>query len=177
MIRILARGAALGAEAQRLASPRQVLLNVHRLLLEMSRAEIFVTVFYGVLDPERGTLHYARAGHDYPLLYRPEAGRFRSLTATGMPLGLVEEIIVEEAVTDLSPGELVVLYTDGIIHAESAAGEFFGAERLRDTVVAGAALGPQATCDRVFECVDSFQTGAGQFDDMALLVVSVEDSG
>jgi sigma-B regulation protein RsbU (phosphoserine phosphatase) len=147
---------------------------VHRLLLEMSRAEIFVTVFYGVLDPATGSLTYARAGHDRPLLLDPARGQCRPLTAGGMALGFVEDVFLEEARVDLRPGEMLVLYTDGIVDAESPEGEFFGAGRLRQTICGAGTIGAQALCDLLFEQVGGFQAGAGQFDDMALLVVGVE---
>jgi serine phosphatase RsbU (regulator of sigma subunit) len=169
------------AEAQRGArrggagpGPREVLLNVHRLLLEMSRAEIYVTVFYGVLDPATRSLTYARAGHDRPLLLDPAVGQCRPLAADGMALGFVEDVFLEEARVDLRPGEMLVLYTDGIIDAESPEGEFFGVERLCQTICGAGTLGAQALCDLLFGQVGGFQAGAGQFDDMALLVIGVE---
>ena len=161
------------AEAKRRDSPRRVLLNVHRLLLEMSRAEMFVTVFYGVLDPVRGRLRYARAGHDHPLLFRSGSEQCNPLAAYGMPLGFVEEIDLEEADAELCPGDRLILYSDGITHAESSTGEFFGLERLRQTVSGAGPLAAQALCDLIFEHVSRFQAGAAQFDDMALLLLSV----
>lgn len=161
------------AEAKRQDSPRQVLLNVHRLLMEMSRAEMFVTVFYGVLDPVRGSLRYARAGHDHPLLFRSGSEQCRSLSAAGMALGFVEEVTLEEADVGLCPGDRLILYTDGIAHAESLTGEFFGIERLHQTVCSAGPLTSQELCDLIFERVSSFQGGAEQYDDMALLLLSV----
>jgi serine phosphatase RsbU (regulator of sigma subunit) len=159
------------AEAKRSPSPRQVLLNVHRLLLEMSQADMFVTVFYGVLDPAQGTLRYARAGHDRPLLFSPSTGECRFLAADGILLGYVEKVSLEEVGVHLRPGDLLVLYTDGITDTNSPAGEFFGVERLRETVSTAGGLGAQGLCDLIFEHVDRFQAEAVQHDDMALLVV------
>jgi sigma-B regulation protein RsbU (phosphoserine phosphatase) len=161
------------AEAKRQDSPRQVLLNVHRLLMEISRAGMFVTVFYGVYDPVRGGLRYARAGHDHPLHYRSSSNECRSLSAYGMALGYVEEVTLEEGGAELELGDRLVLYTDGICHAESSSGEFFGLERLRQTVCDAGSLDAQALCDLIFERVGSFRAGAAQFDDMALLLLSV----
>jgi serine phosphatase RsbU (regulator of sigma subunit) len=161
----------LRAEARHHASPRQVLLSTHRLLLEMTQATMFVTVFYGVLDLGNGTLRYARAGHNYPLLFNPLSGECRALIGQGIVLGCVERVNLEEVSADLRPGELLVLYTDGITDANSAGGEFFGMKRLRETVCGSGELSPQSVCDLVFEHVDRFQAGAVQYDDMALLVV------
>jgi sigma-B regulation protein RsbU (phosphoserine phosphatase) len=159
------------AEAKRSPSPRQVLLNVHRLLLEMSQADMFVTVFYGVLDPAQGTLRYARAGHDRPLLFSPSTGECRFLAADGILLGYVEKVSLEEVGVHLRPGDLLVLYTDGITDTNSPAGDFFGVERLREMVSTAGGLGAQGLCDLIFEHVDRFQAEAVQHDDMALLVV------
>jgi len=161
------------AEARRRSSPRQVLLSTHRLLLEMGLAGMFVTVFYGVLDPEQSTLRYARAGHDCPLLFSPSSGECRSLTADGILLGYVKRVNLEEAGVELHSGDLLVLYTDGITDANSPAGEFFGVERLRETVCAAGGLSAQGLCDLIFERVGQFQAGAMQHDDMALLVVKM----
>jgi serine phosphatase RsbU (regulator of sigma subunit) len=159
------------AEAGHHASPRRVLLSTHRLLLEMTQADMFVTVFYGVLEPGSGTLRYTRAGHNYPLLFNPRSGECRALTGRGIVLGCVERVDLEEVSVDLHPGELLVLYTDGVTDANSTAGEFFGVERLREVVCATGQLSAQNVCDLVFERVDRFQAGAMQYDDMALLVV------
>jgi serine phosphatase RsbU (regulator of sigma subunit) len=159
------------AEAKRSSSPRKVLLSVHSLLLEMSQADMFVTVFYGVLDPAQSNLRYVRAGHDRPLLFSPTTGEWRFLTGEGTVLGFVEEVSLEEVGVDLRPGDLLIFYTDGITDANSPAGEFFGSERLRETVCAAGGLGADDMCDHIFEHVDQFQTGAVQHDDMALLVV------
>jgi sigma-B regulation protein RsbU (phosphoserine phosphatase) len=159
------------AEAKRSVSPRRVLLNVHRLLMEMSKAEMFVTAFYGVLDGASGSLRYARAGHDRPLLLHRSSGECQLLDAQGMLLGYLERVSLEEAEAVLDSGDVLVLYSDGITDAVSQAGDFFGVERLRQTVCRGGGLGAQPLCDRVFEQVDAFQAGAAQHDDMALLVV------
>lgn len=164
------------AEARRSSSPRQVLFSIHRLLLEMSQADMFVTVFYGVLDPVQGTLRYALAGHDRPLLFSPSTGECRFLAADGILLGYVEKVSLEEVGVDLRPGDLLVLYTDGITDANSPAGEFFGVERLRETVWAADGLSAQGLCDLIFEHVDRFQAEAVQHDDMALLVVKATET-
>jgi serine phosphatase RsbU (regulator of sigma subunit) len=161
----------LRAEARHHTSPRQVLLSTHRLLLEMTQANMFVTAFYGVLELPNGTLRFARAGHNYPLLFSPQSGECRTLTGRGIVLGCVEQVDLEEVSVDLHLGELLVLYTDGITDANSTAGEFFGMERLRETVCATGELSPQNVCDLVFERVDRFQAGAVQYDDMALLAL------
>ena len=162
------------AEAKRSSSPRQVLLSVHRLLLEMTHADMFVTAFYGVLNPAEGTLRYARAGHDRPLLYSPRSGECRLLTADGMLLGCFEKVSLEEAEVHLHPGDVLVFYSDGITDATSQGGGFFGVERLQEMVCAAGGMNPEQLCDLIFQHLDRFQAGATQYDDMALLVVKLD---
>jgi len=162
------------AEARRNSSPRQVLLNVHRLLLEMSHANMFVTVFYGVFDLAQGTLCYVRAGHDRPLLFSPGAGECQFLPANGVMLGLLENIVLEEASIPMGSGDMLVLYTDGITDAISTTGELFGAARLREAVCASGGPEAQDLCDFIFESVAGFQGDAPQYDDMAVLVAKAE---
>jgi serine phosphatase RsbU (regulator of sigma subunit) len=161
------------AEARRSSLPQQVLTDVHKLLLEISESNMFVTVFYGVLDPAEGTLRYVRAGHDRPLLLSPARSACRFLEGDGMFLGVVESLTLEEVHMELQPGDLLVLYTDGVTDAHAPSGELFGAERLQRAVCAAGRPSAQDICDRVFARVEQFQAGAVQYDDMALLVAGV----
>jgi sigma-B regulation protein RsbU (phosphoserine phosphatase) len=143
--------------------------------MELGQTDMFVTVFYGVLDPAQRTLRYARAGHDRPLLYSASTGECRFLAADGMLLGLLEEVRLEEVDVALHPGDLLVLYTDGITDANSPTGEFFGVNRLRELVSTARAVDAHGLCDLIFERVTRFQAGAVQYDDMALLVVEATE--
>ncbi len=165
------------AEARRSFSPQQVLLNVHRLLLEISQADMFVTIFYGVLDLSRGRLQYTRAGHDRPLHVRPGSGECWFLQGDGMFLGFVDPVTLEEVSLGLEAGDLLVLYTDGLTDANSIEGERFGLERLQHTICDAATGSPQDLCDSVFRRVEQFQAGGEQFDDMALLVARIGATG
>lgn len=162
------------AEARHYLSPREVLLSTNRLLMEMTQANMFVTVFYGVLKLGDQTLRYARAGHNYPLLFNPHSQDCQALTGQGVALGILEQVELEEISVELGPDEVLVLYSDGITDANSSAGEFFGMERLGETIRAAGAASAQDVCDRIFERVDRFQAGAVQYDDMALLVVRID---
>ena len=163
------------SEARHHASPRDVLLSTNRLLLEITQANMFVTVFYGVIELANGALQYARAGHDYPLLFNPDTGACRTLVGRGIVLGCLETVSLEEMTVHLHPGDLLVLYTDGITDANASSGEFFGIERLRDLVCATGELSPQRVCDLLFEQVDRFRAGAVQYDDMAVLVMRMQN--
>jgi serine phosphatase RsbU (regulator of sigma subunit) len=164
------------AEARRSSDPKQVLENVHQLLMEMNRAGQFVTIFYGVLDLANGTLNYVRAGHDEPLYYCPSNGDCQYLESGGMLLGLLDPVRLEEMGVKMRPDDLLVLYTDGITDAQSPAGDFFGRERLQQAVCDANHQSAQTLCDFIFARVEEFQADAPQFDDAALLVVHLDSS-
>jgi serine phosphatase RsbU (regulator of sigma subunit) len=95
---------------------------------------MFVTCLLAVLDPSSGELRYANAGHCLPC-QRSEAG-ISELRATGMPLGLLPGMTYEEKSTILSPGEDVILVSDGLIEAHNAEQQMFGTGRLLETLAA-----------------------------------------
>ena len=161
------------AEAQRCASPKEALLRVHKLLMEMSRTELFVTVLYGVLDLTARTFCYARAGHERALYHSPRGDQCRFLEGDGMLLGMVDPVVLEELCLDLLPGDRIVLFSDGITDANSADGQHFGRQRLVAAVAESSESTAQVLCDGVFRDVQAFQAGSEQFDDMALLVAHI----
>jgi serine phosphatase RsbU (regulator of sigma subunit)/predicted ester cyclase len=118
------------ATASRSSSPGEVLAQVNEAALTRIPPNMFVTCFYGVLDPSSGRLVYANAGHNLPCCCHDE-GAVTELKARGMPLGLMPGMSYEENQTILVPGESVLFYTDGLIEAHNSRGEMFGTPRLR----------------------------------------------
>jgi serine phosphatase RsbU (regulator of sigma subunit) len=164
----------LMAEAQREVSPRTVLTSVNRLLLALGDAEMFVAVFYGVVDTRTRTLTYTRAGHDRPLLLRD--GSVRALAGDGTVLGLLDSgslSLTEEHIV-LQPGDKLVLHTDGLTDVLNTAGETFGLERLEQLLQDHAQRSPIDLCDVTFSALADYRGPAEQYDDMAMLVVAVE---
>jgi len=94
---------------------------------------MFVTCFYGVLDPKSGSFTYANAGHDLPHV-RHGDGDAEELRARGMPLGLMPGMSYEEKEIVLGKGESVLFYSDGLVEAHDPEGEMFGFPRLRELV-------------------------------------------
>jgi serine phosphatase RsbU (regulator of sigma subunit) len=112
------------------ASPGEVLAQVNEAVLSRIPANMFVTCFYGVLDPSSGHFSYANAGHNLPCSCHVE-GASTELKARGMPLGLMPGMSYEEHETVLTVGESVLFYTDGLTEAHNPQGEMFGTPRLR----------------------------------------------
>jgi serine phosphatase RsbU (regulator of sigma subunit)/ketosteroid isomerase-like protein len=125
----------LAAEALGSSSPGEVLSRVNETLLARIPANMFVTCFYAILDPERGNLTYANAGHDLPYVRRRGGGDgAEELRARGMPLGLMPGMSYEEKEIVLDGGEGVFFYSDGLVEAHDPKGEMFGFPRLRALV-------------------------------------------
>ena len=155
-------------------SPAAMLRNVHRLLLDLGRPDMFVTVFCGVLDTAAQRLTYARAGHDHPLLLR--GGEALALGGEGTLLGFegLDDLYLSEEQIPLQPGDRLVLYTDGLTDALSPGGRPYGRERLRTLLRDAAALSAEALCDLLFAELAAHQGDAAQFDDMTALIIAVE---
>jgi steroid delta-isomerase-like uncharacterized protein len=157
------------AVAQSLDSPGKVLARVSNALYPDIPSEMFVTCFYAILDPERGRLHYANAGHDLPYLLHHSEGT-HELRATGMPLGLMPEMSYEEKEAVLREGDSVLFYSDGLVEAHDPHYEMFGFPRLGALI---AEHGEESSLvDSLLEELYSF-VGEGweQEDDITLLTL------
>jgi len=114
------------------SSPGEVLSRVNETLVARVPPNMFVTCFYAVLDPEKGALRYANAGHDLPYLYR--GGDAEELRARGMPLGLMPGMSYEEKEIEIDAGEAALFYSDGLVEAHDPERDMFGFPRLRGLV-------------------------------------------
>jgi serine phosphatase RsbU (regulator of sigma subunit) len=156
------------AFAHQTLRPQEALKRTNRLLREKSLPG-FVTVFLGVLDPDSGILHFASAGHPETLLRRT-GGQIEVLGDGSLPLGVLDEASWKMGQTQLEPGDLVLLYTDGVIEARRD-GQFFGQEGLtallRRKRVSTKSL-PQLIVNKVL----AFSGGVLR-DDLAILALSL----
>ena len=162
------------AESRQYRSPAAVLTNVNQLLLELGEQDMFVTVFYGVVDCDAGRLTYARAGHDRPFLIRD--GAVTTLGGRGMALGLFDNSLftVSEEEVRLRPGDRLVLYTDGLSDVVNPDGQMLMTERLRTMILRHAPQSPADFCRALFDDLAAYQGSAPQFDDMAVVVAALE---
>ncbi len=157
--------------------PVEVLGRLHRMVRRTTDRRTFVTLLVAVLDGGRGTLSLASAGHPPLLLW---SARQRTLVEVGkgaLPLGTWLEPRYEEEVVPVETGDILVLYSDGLLEARSHLGKEFGDERLRRTVtraVAGVAEpSARAIRDAVLEDLSNFKGDVEQADDITLVVVKV----
>jgi sigma-B regulation protein RsbU (phosphoserine phosphatase) len=161
-----------------------VLSAANRRILKDCSANQFVTIFYGILDPGTGMLVYCNAGHCPPLHFRTEDGKdVHELVRTGIPLGILETKTWGQEAVQLDPGDVLVLYTDGITEAYHELPLLFGQERLLESVQAtlGTAGSQRPSAqeiqDRILAEVHAFVGGAPPSDDIALVILLREKSG
>jgi predicted ester cyclase len=150
------------------SSPGEMLQRVNEALVPSIPSNMFVTCFYAILDPKKGSLRYANAGHDVPYLHRNSAAE--ELRARGMPLGLMPGMSYEEKEIVLDTGEAALFYSDGLVEAHDTQGEMFGFPRLRALVAERGEERPLG--DLLLEELYSF-VGEGweQEDDITLLTL------
>jgi serine phosphatase RsbU (regulator of sigma subunit) len=158
----------LRAVAQASDSPGDALRRVNDPLANDIPANMFVTCFYAILDPNSGSLTYANAGHDVPYLHRN--GDVEELRARGMPLGLMPGMGYEEKETILEAGESAIFYSDGLIEAHDPKGEMFGFPRLQTLVAEHGEEGSleEALLEELYSFVGE---GWEQEDDITLLTL------
>jgi serine phosphatase RsbU (regulator of sigma subunit) len=152
--------------------PEKVLSAVNRRIINDTHSCHFVTAFYGVLDPDTGALVYCNAGHWPPYLIEARNnGSVQRLTRTAASLGLFADGNFEQGVVQLDPGDILVLYTDGITEAQNPQGSFLGEERLLESVKTKLGRPVGEIKDNILADVQSFAGDASQSDDIALIIL------
>ena len=144
--------------------------RVNRYLCDFTPTSKFATVFCGVLDSETHRLHYINAGHNPPLVVRAD-GTVERLPATSVPLGLVPDERFSSASVELSPGAVVVIYSDGLTEATNPAGEEFGEDRLAAAVHEHRALTTARLRDRIDAALSRFSEGEPPADDLTMVLI------
>ncbi len=163
-------------------SPKQLLIEVNRIMAPHIDDGSFITMMYVILDLERNLLTYARAGHT-PLIYvRGDADvpKAEVLAPGGLVVGLngfhpqFDELIEEDSLP-VGRGDVAVLFTDGITEAMNDVSDLFGEERLRQLVESHAALSAPSLREQILDAVKAFVGDADQHDDMTLVLLKVDD--
>jgi len=152
---------------------RAVMRKVGTLLFESTERDRFVTAFYGVLDYKNRVLIFSNAGHDPPILLRAD-GRIEYLIEGGVALGVLAEARYEERPIALQPGDVLVMYTDGVSEATAPDGQMFGRSRIEDTVRRLRDRPSAAILDGIVEAVLEWSAERGPSDDLTLVVMRVK---
>ncbi len=149
--------------------PSEILTFVNENLCAHNRAEMFVTVWLGILELSTGRLTAANAGHEYPALKRAEGGFEVFRDKHGFVLGGMEGVRYKEYELQLHPGDRLFLYTDGVPEATAADESMFGMERMLAALNEVPDASPEQILKKVRSAVDDFVKGAEQFDDLTML--------
>ena len=169
--KILVQNAAMAA-----LSPAEVLRAVNNQICANNREEMFITVWFGILDTATGKITAANAGHEYPALMT-SGGAFELLKDRhGFVIGGMEGMKYKEYEIQLTPGAKLFLYTDGVPEATNAAGELFGTERMLEALNSNPNVEPEQILKNVRTYVDEFVKDAEQFDDLTMLCVEYRGS-
>jgi sigma-B regulation protein RsbU (phosphoserine phosphatase) len=151
--------------------PARVLTGLNSILCGNLQGQ-FVTAGYVYLDPGRGALAYAGAGHPPLLAWRAREKKVECMEENGLMLGIFPEGVYKCMTADLAPGDRFVLYTDGITEAPSLAGEEFGMDRFKSFLAEHAASPAQELCDALVKHVTAWSGNSReQHDDLTLVVV------
>lgn len=158
------------------SSPSKVLIEANRWLYG-AMAGKFVSATYLVIDPAKGELRLARAGHTPLVLVNAATGAREVLAPKGIALGIREPVAfasgTEELRRGLRPADLLLLVTDGILEAQDRLGEEFGIERMVDVIAQHAPAGPEAVVNRILDAARHFGGSAKLEDDAMAVAIAI----
>jgi len=152
-------------------SPAEAIQRANELIRSDSRSDQFITLFYAALDPEAATLRFVNAGHNPPMLVRCDPETIFTLRAPGTVLGILDGIRLTEAETHFEPGDILLMYTDGVIDALNADSEEFGMERLAKIMIENCHLSAEGLVNKIVEELGAFVGDREAFDDMTMVAV------
>lgn len=164
--RAMIRGA-----AQTNPGPAETLSEANVQIARDNHAMLFVSAFYTVLDMSTGRLVFANAGHNLPFIRRAN-GQVEEVMSRGMVLGIFDDMVYDEDETVLSPGDALVLYTDGITEAMNAGGEMFTKLRLKSAIASASPRSARQISAEITKSVKAFIGNTPQADDLTIVVVT-----
>ena len=162
--------AAIHAHADTHDSIVSTIAAVNRYLTESIPPNRFVTLFYAELNPETGRLTFLNAGHNPPLIVHA-GGTMEQLASGGLPLGIMADAEFREGKTQLHPGDVLVIYSDGVSEAVNPTGEEFGPTRLYEVVARNLDASASGIRDRIESALTKFCQGTPAADDITLVIV------
>jgi phosphoserine phosphatase RsbU/P len=152
-------------------SPARVLERINRLFLHNASFTTFATVFLASFDPARRRLRYSNAGHNPPVFYQRQGEVVTHLMPTGAALGLAERFNTTMQTLKLSPGDILLLYTDGVTEARDGQKEEFGLERLEELVRRNASLSSAELVRVIRQEHEAYLNGKAPEDDTTLVAI------
>ncbi|HEY0003224.1 MAG TPA: SpoIIE family protein phosphatase [Pyrinomonadaceae bacterium] len=168
--------AAVHAQAAAHRSPIETIKAINQYLAENTPPNRFITLFYAELEPQEGALTFINAGHNPPLIVH-EGGTVEQLGSGGLPLGINPFADYREGRAQLQPGDVLVIYSDGVSEAQDPAGEEFGTTRLWEVVSRNIEASAAGIRDRIESALTKFARGTRAVDDITLVIVKRQAEG
>lgn len=156
-------------QAERLA---EGIRQANQLICQDSPSGMFVTLFYGQLNPRTGQFTYVNGGHNPPIHYNAKTGKLTRLTRTGMALGVEIDTPYEQETINIEPGDFVLLYTDGVTEAFDHQGQLFGEKRLEELLIEHSSSTARELVDQIVESVKQFSSRDQPSDDLTIVTLS-----
>jgi sigma-B regulation protein RsbU (phosphoserine phosphatase) len=158
------------AESDKGQSAASIMQRVNEHILSDSRAPLFLSALYAILDLHLGSLCYSSAGHNPPLCLRAAEGLVEELPAPGYLLGAFRGVSFTQQQITLAEGDALILYTDGVSEARNAERQFLGEERLQKAILSAANGSAEEIKSAILSAVADFTGPVPQADDLTLLV-------
>ena len=168
--------AAVRAQSQTRASISEIMGEINQYIFENSPSNKFLTLFYGGLDPQTGTLTYSNGGHNAPIFVR-NSGEVERLDTGGLPIGMMQGVVYQEASVAFEVGDVLVIYSDGITESINEREEEFEEERLIEVVKNNLGRSASGIRDRIDEALSRFVGTTPPIDDMTLMIIKRTESG
>ena len=153
-----------------LKKPAEIIKNANCLICTESNQGLFVSLVYAKINPTDGNIIYVNAGHPSPLLFRMDTQLLEEFPVTAMALGVNIDAAFEQCTVSLRPGDFIVFYTDGVIDALNAQGEFFGIERLKKVIINYGQLSVDNLMETLETALRDFIGSNHWYDDVTIVI-------
>ena len=168
----------LQSQATRDTSPRTLLSHINRTFYQTAERNTFVTLLYGIIDLQQSALTFSRAGHNPIVIYRSSNQTLFFLKPPGLGIGLekgdvFDRVLAEESF-GLIPGDIIVVYTDGLTEARNLKEEEFGEDRLNDIIKSHPVSSAEDLLQRIKDGYHAFTGRAEPHDDLTCLIIRVQ---
>jgi serine phosphatase RsbU (regulator of sigma subunit) len=152
-------------------SPDDLCDQLNKFIVNNTESENFISFFYSILETEKKVLHYSNAGHPPPFVLR-QNGTIHRLSTDGLLLGVTDDFVNKHAILKLETGDVIILYTDGVVEARNPRGEFFGEEGLINVCKMHFHQSANDICENILRSLSLFNNN-NNHDDVTLLVIVV----
>lgn len=159
----------------KILSSKDIVSLVNRELSERNSNQYFVTLFVGILDIRSGKMDYCNAAHNYPYILRPDGTLLTLSESHGLPLGIYKEKEYKNSVFELHPGDMIIVYTDGVINSKDSSNLHYGTDKLEANIANLSGLSSEEVVDRLMKSVVIFEGENRQADDITIMALKFAD--